>query len=225
MTRPSKSLHAPRRQPQQQRSREAVEAIREACLRILQEEGPAALNTNRIAEVAGVNIASLYRFFPNKEAIVAQLYESALEEWDRAITALGAREPEILGYSLPRAVRLVVRGTLRAHRRLLALDAPFYREHHRGFDAMSRKSPHGRPSEVEQLENWFRRLFERHRHHLRVDDLELASFISVRVILELLHASVSDRPELLEDPALEDEIVTLVLRYIGAEHLDSEGGA
>ncbi len=47
----------PRKQPQQSRSVQLVAAIRGACLRILDQEDVAALNTNRIAEVAGVGVA------------------------------------------------------------------------------------------------------------------------------------------------------------------------
>jgi AcrR family transcriptional regulator len=49
--------------PLQARSRETVKAIREATTRILGREGLAKLSTNRIAEVAGVSIGSLYQFF------------------------------------------------------------------------------------------------------------------------------------------------------------------
>src|SRR5262245_39905095 len=61
----SERVPPPRRRPKQARSQAIVKAIQEACLRILKEEGPDAVNTNRIAEVAGVNIASVYRYFPN----------------------------------------------------------------------------------------------------------------------------------------------------------------
>ena len=48
----------PRKRPRQQRSRVLVASVREACLRILDDEGAALLTTNRIAEVAGVAIVS-----------------------------------------------------------------------------------------------------------------------------------------------------------------------
>src|SRR5262249_8923170 len=62
-----------RKMPRQSRSRETVEAILTATADILVRRGYAALTTNRIAERAGVNIASLYQYFPGKEAIVAEL--------------------------------------------------------------------------------------------------------------------------------------------------------
>lgn len=45
----------------------------DAAARLLRERGYEALTTNRIAEQAGVGIATLYEFFPNKEAVVAEL--------------------------------------------------------------------------------------------------------------------------------------------------------
>lgn len=62
-----------RRQPRQQRSQEVASRIEQATLLLLQEGGFAALNTNAIAERAGVGIKSLYHLYPNKEAIICRL--------------------------------------------------------------------------------------------------------------------------------------------------------
>src|SRR5215475_14023896 len=64
---------SPRKTPRQDRSRATVEALLDATADILTRQGYAKLTTNRIAERAGVNIASLYQYFPGKEAIVAEL--------------------------------------------------------------------------------------------------------------------------------------------------------
>ena len=63
-------ISATRRQPQQRRSRMMVAAIREACLRVLQDGAPEQLTAKRIAEVAGVTIGSFYQYYPNKEAVL-----------------------------------------------------------------------------------------------------------------------------------------------------------
>ena len=76
---------SPRRRPQQARSRELVRAIAIACERILAEEGAAALNTNRIAELAGVSIGSLYRYFPNKQALARGIYDRHLPLYERMV--------------------------------------------------------------------------------------------------------------------------------------------
>ncbi|MGN6104871.1 MAG: TetR/AcrR family transcriptional regulator [Kofleriaceae bacterium] len=46
-----------------------------AAERVLERDGVRGLTTNRIAEVAGVSIGSIYQYFPNKEAIVAALID------------------------------------------------------------------------------------------------------------------------------------------------------
>ena len=63
----------PRKSASQERSRLTVQAILDATARILVREGFDKASTNRIAEVAGVSIGSLYQYFPSKEAIVAAL--------------------------------------------------------------------------------------------------------------------------------------------------------
>jgi len=68
-----KNNMAPRRRPQQQRSKATVEAILQAATYILIDGGWEALTTNAVAERAGVNISSLYQYFPNKESIVSEL--------------------------------------------------------------------------------------------------------------------------------------------------------
>lgn len=64
----SPASSAPRRSPRQERSQFTVDAIFEAVARIVATQGEDALTTNRIAEVAGVSVGSLYQYFPSKEA-------------------------------------------------------------------------------------------------------------------------------------------------------------
>jgi AcrR family transcriptional regulator len=68
-----------RRVPKQERSREKLRRLLDAADEVLAEEGAAALSTVRIAELADVSVASLYRYFPDKEAIAEEL---ALRYWD-----------------------------------------------------------------------------------------------------------------------------------------------
>jgi len=76
-----------RREPQQARSMKAVEKICQATLEICRTQGLSALNTNLIAQVAGVDISSVYRFFPDKVSIVYYIIEQWMSDirgvWDR----------------------------------------------------------------------------------------------------------------------------------------------
>jgi AcrR family transcriptional regulator len=73
-----------RRQPQQRRARETVI---DAVVKILKRGGIEAVTTNRIAEVAGVSIGSVYQYFPDKRAIFAALHERHIREIDRMVEA------------------------------------------------------------------------------------------------------------------------------------------
>lgn len=69
-----------KKEPKQARSKASVQAMVQACARILESRGYAGLSTNAIAEVAGVSIGSVYEYFPGKDAIVARLAEGMLRE-------------------------------------------------------------------------------------------------------------------------------------------------
>ena len=74
-----------RREPQQRRARDTVEAVLDAVVRILKRGGIQAVTTNRVAEVAGVSIGSIYQYFPDKRAIFAALHERHIREIDRVV--------------------------------------------------------------------------------------------------------------------------------------------
>lgn len=79
-----------RRQPQQTRSQERVELILDTAAELFAEIGYEAATTNAIAERAAISIGSLYRYFPDKEAILGALAQRYVEQtraiYDRVIT-------------------------------------------------------------------------------------------------------------------------------------------
>ena len=62
-----------RKNPVQSRSRQTVDAIIEAGARILADDGYRHMTTNRVAEVAGVSIGSLYQYFSGKDAVLGAI--------------------------------------------------------------------------------------------------------------------------------------------------------
>ena len=70
----------PRKNASQARSRATVDALIEATARILVREGFEKTSTNRIAEIAGVSVGSLYQYFPSKEALVAAVIDRHNDE-------------------------------------------------------------------------------------------------------------------------------------------------
>ena len=65
-----KSDLAPRTVPSQERANETVQLIVDTAAELLEEVGADGFNTNLIAKRAGINIATIYRYFPNKKAIL-----------------------------------------------------------------------------------------------------------------------------------------------------------
>lgn len=64
-----------RRAPVQARSRARVDAILDAADAVFLEMGYPAATTNHVAARAGTSIGSLYRFFPDKDALLVALAE------------------------------------------------------------------------------------------------------------------------------------------------------
>lgn len=82
--------------PRQDRSKSLVRDVIEAATRVFGKLDYASATTNRIAEIAGVSIGSLYRYFPNKDAlivaVVSRHVDGQLERFERSIVEFPAGE-------------------------------------------------------------------------------------------------------------------------------------
>ena len=100
----------PRKTPRQQRSLATVEVILEAAARVLARESLVGFNTNRVAEVAGLSVGSVYQYFPNKGALVTALIERAHDELAEALQRVAAQvEGKPLADTLRALAHLAVR--------------------------------------------------------------------------------------------------------------------
>lgn len=98
---------APRRKPLQRRSLETVDRIQAAAIKLLQEGVSLDhMTTPQIAREAGVSIGALYRFFPDKQAIVDEIVVRRVHDLEGTVVAgLAGRPPfasgaELIGYIL-----------------------------------------------------------------------------------------------------------------------------
>lgn len=207
-------ISATRREPQQARSRLLVASIREACRRILQEDGAEPLSVKQIAEVAGVTIGSFYQYYPNKEAVLLDvLLESAPGEADRIADEsryLSALRRE----SLERTLCELVVVTCRRHQRLLARHGEVYRRYHReiGFDALIQASVK-RYVEVGSLEEWVQQLLAWHQPGLDTEALEISAFLIVGTLTEMTARAVDEKPQWLATERFVGELQRLLLDY------------
>jgi AcrR family transcriptional regulator len=76
-----------RRIPVQRRSRERVELILTASAELLAEGGVDALTTRSVAERTGIPIATIYRYFDNRDAIIAAYMDHELKMIEESMTA------------------------------------------------------------------------------------------------------------------------------------------
>lgn len=203
-----KPVTKPRKIAVQQRSRATVGSLIEATARILVKEGFDKASTNRVAEVAGVSIGSLYQYFPSKEALVAAVIERHQQQIMQMVRSELA---QVRAQPLDQAIRRFVAVAVAAHR----LDPQLHR-------VLAEQIP--RVGRLEKLETFsrenfslFRAYLETARDELGVDDLELASFVCVTTIEALTHNAVLHHGKVLTGDrmdALIDEGARLVTGYL-----------
>ena len=197
----------PRKTASQERSRLTVDAILEATARILVREGFDKASTNRVAELAGVSIGSLYQYFPSKEALVAAL----IDRHNRHVMqAVRSELAEALNLSLEEAVRRLVSVAVKAHR----IDPKLHR-------VLTEQIPRvGRLENVEFFNRQYFVLFENYlksrRDEISVADLEFAAFVCVTSIEALTHTAVLHRKmtSVEEVNALVEQATRLVVGYL-----------
>lgn len=210
-----------RRKPCQERSKQLVAAVREACRQVLDEQGPDGLTTARIAERAGVSVGSIYQYFESKEQIVSDLFRSVLDDhlheavdWGEDLRSMRLREQLRVG--LERAIE--------HYRHLLAIDESFFRSHHASFK-MGQDFPVPADAEAEGAlasaeigaVAFTRGNLERNRDQLRperIARLDHACFLIGRGIPAILRAALEEEPQLLEDETFIEEVLDMMVSYL-----------
>jgi AcrR family transcriptional regulator len=194
-----------RRTPRQERARDTVQIIFEATAQILEKEGPSALNTNYIAECAGISVGTLYQYFSNKEAILVAMARQDLANDEanviRAITEPGGDgETDIL--------RLAIRVLISAHSKR--------REARRiAFETLISE---GLGDELAKAVQRVAQMVGAQSHRLlpdRAAPISSASlFVITRAISGVLRAARQEQSPLLGTLEFENELVKLVQRYL-----------
>jgi len=174
MSQSNTDVLARRRPASQQRAKVLVKSIREAARQILETEGPAALNTNRVAEIAGVSVGSVYHYYPNKDSIVADLFDEMVDQLTDEISAMG-QEIEFTELPLDQALENLVRLHFEHRGRLAGLHREFLEKWGSRFEISRRRAPDGR-TYGEVTHDWVVELFRLNRDVIDVDDLDAAAY-------------------------------------------------
>lgn len=208
----ARSAAKPRKTPVQARSRATVDAIIQAATYILTKVGWEGFTTNAIAERAGVNIGSLYQFFPNKEAVIAELQRRhAVEtrsDLRKALQGLPGQP------SLRKALTVVVETLVDEHRVAPAVHKALYDELPRTMRCME--------DDRKQLRGEFLQVIQPFMKN--VPDPDLATYMVGVAAHAVIHTVTAERPKLLGDPRFVPELVTLLENYLCRAHPDEEAG-
>jgi len=195
----------PRKAPRQARSRATVEAILSATAQVLVRDGYDRTSTNKVAEVAGVSIGSLYQYYPSKEALVAALIERHMQ---RLAALLETKMIEVATAPVGEAIRALL-GAL--------VDAKTLEP--RLQKVLMEQVPRvGRLCKVAQMDKHFEDLLRGYlqlrQEQIRPTNLDAAVFLLVTTGAAVTHAIATDRPDHISVEELVDEAAELVMRYL-----------
>jgi AcrR family transcriptional regulator len=193
----------PRRKPRQVRAELTRDRILTAAAHVFSEHGYAAGTTNRIAERARVSIGSLYQYFPNKDAVLAELM---VRHIDRG-SWTDADRLDLSPGTLESVVRALVRDAIDNHRddpRLLRI---MIEEGQLSAELRETITRHG-----EQRVAQVRDVFARHPD-VDVRDLDAAVDLVVFTV-ELNTHRLAAFPQPVAMETFENELVDMVTRYL-----------
>lgn len=193
-----------RRRPKQLRSRQTVDAVLDAVVRVLKREGVQAVTTNRVAEVAGVSIGSVYQYFPDKNAIFVALHQRHIEEIDRMVQR---KLIEHAGSALDVLMGAMIEGMIDAHTSdmelyaLLATEVPHRADGTRDFAV--------------RLHGAFLLAISSRAQELKKGrDLDKLVFVVTHMVESLSHGALFRRPPGLSLADAKAEAVRAVLAYL-----------
>jgi AcrR family transcriptional regulator len=205
-----------RRVPSQKRSKETVDAVFEAAIRELGKGDPNAVNVNRVAEVAGVSIGSLYQYFPSKEALLSSLISRFMRSRFETIMKMirdVEEEERATGKLVPLETIMtrLVSGTVSLNKKALPIE--------RSLIAWF-----ARVGSLDALTDVDREFTERMADALRIlkgriRDVDEA--IAARVLLQSIRAvvltAILQEPSLLDGDALAKELAIMATRYLAPD--------
>jgi AcrR family transcriptional regulator len=191
----------------QQRAADTIERILDAAAKTLSDVGIERLSTNLVCERAGLTPPALYRYFPNKYALLSELGRRLMQRQNECVGRWMTEEVFAGGVpALERALEGLLLETFEVTRRteggiwiMRALRAvPALQE--------VRLTSHAVVTEEQA------RLLTRALPNADKTELRLAS----RVVVELLYATV----EMLFDEAMDAHAVARVVAAMMSSHLD-----
>ncbi|ROR97903.1 TetR family transcriptional regulator [Sinobacterium caligoides] len=196
--------------PKQERSRAIVNAIKQAGLLILKEDGPSKLTTTRISDRAGVSVGSLYRYFSSKEEVVAAIYEEQTKDDLAFVERVTPWFDALKKMPLEVGIRKIIECSIERHRSMMSLHGEVYLKSHRDYSLGSQLSS-------SLLTTTIRDFLECNRDSLLINDLDKTAFLIARGLSGMLRMTLDEEPGYIKDDSFVEELVLLFTRYLCAE--------
>jgi AcrR family transcriptional regulator len=200
--------HDPRKSAKQARARVTIDAILEATGRIVGQVGLDRATTNRIAELAGVSIGSVYQYFPGKQALLAALIE---REAQNDLAALREVVEDCRALPIADAITRLCEALVARHARNPAL----YRWM---LTYVPELGQHPKIRAIAaQGRAMVRDLLVEHRAELpaRIEPA-LAALVLGSAVEAAVHGAIFERPDTLADGTLARELAILCRGYLTA---------
>ena len=194
----------PRKVPTQPRAIATVDALVEATARILVDDGLHGISTNRIAEVAGVSVGSLYQYFPSKEALVMAVVERHAA---RVVGLLSEAFAVALQEPLPVAIEQLVGSIVDVHEQQPAL------QHAIVSQVMTLGVHHTAPMHARAVDVVHAFLLSR-QEQLLVTDCRSAAWMLVTTVMATLHGRHMGVTPDMGTTAVKAELTALIIRYL-----------
>jgi AcrR family transcriptional regulator len=195
------TLEVKRRTPRQARSAETVALILEATAQILEAGGLPAFTTNAVAERAGVSIGTLYQYFADKNEILLALARQQMAVGLANISRALQGDPSVEGRA-----RAVVRAMVNA-----------FGGRHRARKAVTQAIlAQGLGTEMmSPIAAFIAAARQQEAPLIAALSTEQAFVLSRALAATIRHAVMEEQP-FLRSAAFEDEVVRLVVAYLGA---------
>lgn len=195
-----------RRKPQQARAIKRVNKILAAAEGLFAEVGYEAASTNAIAARAQTSIGSLYRFFPDKEALLKALAERYIEQMHETFSQVH-HSPEVLDLPLSDYIDRIMRefeAFIRAN--------PGYRAVFVESLAASASVQAMDADLCSQVAEELAEFYRRKAPHLSRDQTELMALVVVEVARNLRRLSLTRDAQFQQQVA--GELKKLLLAYL-----------
>lgn len=190
--------------PQQKRSIEKKQKIKNAAVKLMSSKGYFSTSSNEIAKEAGVSIGTFYSYFKDKKTLYTELVE------DVYATVTGPLKDLEIPEDMPleEVVRAYITMVFKGHE----VESDFQRE----IASLSEQSDEFRQIEMDckgDVIKMFAGMLEPYSSFLKVKDLNTASYLILTATEAVVHDVVFHRKK-KNKKAVIDELTAMICNYL-----------